>query len=151
MNMGGAAMGGPMPMGGPAVAPTPPRQSSGRGPFNQSAGAEPQQARREMRGPVGVDDVLKQFEAERLMEQRNPIASAHAGVFAPSGPAPVQSAGMSVLREGVGTSVDPMAEFLAAADDLGSIGSGSTMNTEKRRGRKKAVATPVGATLNLNV
>lgn len=168
--LGGAAAPPPMPMSGPppmpmggmppmgtmnGMPPTPPRQGSGRGPFNQATAAppagQPQQARREMRGPVGVDDVLKQFEAERLMEQRNPIASAHAGVFAPSGPAPPSAGGMSVLREGVGTSVDPMAEFLAAADDIGSIGSGSTMNTEKRRGRKKAVATPVGATLNLNV
>jgi hypothetical protein len=45
-----------------------------------------------------------------------------------------------------------MAEFLnGAGDDAGSIGSGSTMNTERRRGRKRAVATPVGTTLNLNV
>jgi hypothetical protein len=44
---------------------------------------------------------------------------------------------------------DPMADFLG--DDAGSFMSGSTMNTERRRGRKRAGATPVGATLDLNV
>jgi hypothetical protein len=44
-----------------------------------------------------------------------------------------------------------MAEFLESADDIQSIGSGSTMNTERRRGRKKMMIPPVGATLDLNV
>jgi hypothetical protein len=161
---GGAQMGGPPPMpmgmgmGPPAMGmgqpPSPPRQAAGRGPFNQASESAPVQARREMRGPVNVDDVLKQFEAERSMEQTRgvPISSGHAGVFSPSGPTPSSAVGMSILREGIGMSgSDPLADFMAAADDGGSIGSGSTMNTERRRGRRK-VATPiVGSTLNLNV
>lgn len=154
--MGGG--GGPAPMGyGAPPPPSPPRAAtSGRAPFNAaSAAAEPPRARREMRGPTGVDDILKAFEAERLMEQAtaatvNPVRTVDAGVFAPSGPAPSTS-GVQVLREGVGTAADPMADFINNIDDLGSVGSGSTMNTERRRGRRRAVATPVGTTLNLNV
>jgi hypothetical protein len=149
-----AEMGGPDPMGGAFnhPPPSPPRTgTSGRGPFNGAS--EPPRARREMRGPTGVDDILKAFETERLMQQTNvPISSANAGVFTPSGPPPSPPRGVSILRENIGTSFDPMAEFMnGAGDDGGSIGSGSTMNTERRRGRKRAVATPVGTTLNLNV
>jgi hypothetical protein len=44
-----------------------------------------------------------------------------------------------------------MADFINHMDDGGSIGTSSTMNTERRRGRRRAVATPVGTTLDLNV
>jgi hypothetical protein len=104
-----------------------------------------------MRGPVGVDDVLKAFEAERNMQQNVSIAPSHGGVFSPNGPPPTPPRGVSILREGIGSSVDPMADFLNGGDEGGSVGSGSTMNPERRRGRKRAVATPVGSTLNLNV
>ncbi|NCY21030.1 hypothetical protein EBX31_03620 [bacterium] len=158
---GGAPPAPPAPMGygvppPPAAAP-PPAAMSGRGPFNGASGAEEApRARREMRGPSGVDDILKAFEAERMMDSaRNapPISAASASIFTPSGPPPTPPRGIQILREGVGGPSDPMADFMAAAmDDGGSVGSGSTMNTERRRGRpRKAVATPVGATLNLNV
>jgi hypothetical protein len=149
-------MGGPAPMGSGFARPppTPPRTgASGRAPMNsvdEFAGPEGPRARREMRGPVGVDDVLKAFEAERNMQQNVSIASSHGGVFTPNGPPPTPPRGVSILREGIGSSVDPMADFLNGGDE-GSVGSGSTMNPERRRGRKRAVATPVGATLNLNV
>jgi hypothetical protein len=147
---------GPSPMGSNFTRPppTPPRTGmSGRAPMNsvdEFAVPEGPRARREMRGPVGVDDVLKAFEAERNMQQNIPIASSHGGVFSPNGPPPTPPRGVSILREGIGSSVDPMADFLAN-DEGASVGSGSTMNPERRRGRKRAVATPVGATLNLNV
>ena len=125
---------------------------SGRSPINNAAAAEEAAAgsrvRREMRGPTGVDDILKAFEAERIIQQ-NPVASQHAGIFAPSGPPPVQSSGVQVLREGVGGPTDPLGDF--AVDDIGSIGSGSTMNTERRRGRRRAVAAPAGGVLNINI
>lgn len=152
-----AEMGGPDPMGGAFnhPPPSPPRTGmSGRGPSTNSEPVnEAPRARREMRGPTGVDDILKAFETERLMQQaNNPISSANAGVFTPNGPPPTPPRGVSILRENIGTSFDPMAEFMnGVGDDSGSIGSGSTMNTERRRGRKRAVATPVGTTLNLNV
>ena len=103
-----------------------------------------------MRGPTGVDDVLKAFEAERQNEASNiPIFAKDMGIFTPSGPPPTPPRGP--MRGNVGTSKDPMAEFLESVDDIHSVASGSTMNTERRRGRKKLVVPPVGATLDLNV
>ena len=104
-----------------------------------------------MSGPRGVDDILLAFEAERIQKSTlNPIGSEHAGIFTPAGPPPSSPRRVQILREGIGSSSDPLAEFL---DDSGSVGSGSTMNTEaaRRRGRKRAVATPVGSTITLNV
>jgi len=148
----------PAPMGSSfpyqTAPPSPPKASSARVPFNMAAGAPSSDAppvRREMRGPNqnGVDDILRAFEAERA-QKSNPIGAEHAGVFTPAGPPPASPRRVQILREGVGTSSDPLAEFL---DDDGSVGSGSTMNTEaaRRRGRKRAVATPVGSTITLNV
>lgn len=150
-DMGGA---GPAPMGMGAPPPSPPRNAaSGRTPFNSAAAAEGGggRVRREMRGPVGVDDILKAFETERLIQSAQPpVSAAHAGVFTPSGAPPPSASRVSILREGVGSMNDPMADFLGQ-DDGASFASGSTLNTERRRGRKRAVATPVGATLDLNV
>jgi len=137
--------------------PSPPKTASARVPFNVAAAAPPSDAappvRREMRGPSqkGVDDILRAFEAERAQKSNlNPIGPDYAGVFTPSGPPPASPRRVQILREGIGSSSDPLAEFL---DDDGSVGSGSTMNTEtaRRRGRKRAMATPVGSTITLNV
>lgn len=151
MGAAGSMGPGPAPMGpgAPPPPPPPPMTTPSAGPFNMaSAAAEPPRARREMRGPSGVDDILRAFEAERAAAVNGPpIGASVAGVFTPPGPPPSQPSGVSVLRDGVGTQRDPLAEFL----DEQSVGSGSTMNTERRRGRRRAVATPVGATLDLNV
>ena len=153
---GGMMGGGPAPMGyGAPPPPSPPRAAaSGRTPFNMASAAEPPKARREMRGPTGVDDILKAFETERLMQQASeapPVHPSVAGVFTPSGKPPSPPRGVQILREGVGGAADPMADFINHMDDAGSIGTTSTMNTERRRGRRRAVATPVGTTLDLNV
>ena len=148
---GGLNRPAPSPAGVGAPPPSPPRSAETRVPFNAASGAsEGPRIRREMRGPSGVDDILKAFEAERHMHHNNPVASGQAGVFTPSGPPPSPPRRMQILREGVGSSIDPMAEFLMGGDD-GSVGSGSTMNTERRRGRRRAAAEPVGSTLNINV
>jgi hypothetical protein len=148
----------PAPMGSSfpyqTAPPSPPKASSARVPFNMAASSDAAPpVRREMRGPTntGVDDILRAFEAERTQKATlNPIGSEHAGVFTPAGPPPASPRRVQILREGIGSSSDPLAEFL---DDDGSVGSGSTMNTEaaRRRGRKRAVATPVGSTITLNV
>lgn len=141
---------GPSPMG-PGAPPPPPPMSTPSVPFNMAAAAaqEPPRARREMRGPTGVDDILRAFEAERAASAAAavPIGGTAAGVFTPAGPPPTPPRGVSILRQGVGSAADPLADFM---DDQ-SIGTGSTMNTERRRGRRRAAATPIGATLNLNV
>jgi hypothetical protein len=125
-------------------APPRPEAQNTRVPFNVAASAFEAPARREMRGPSGVDDILRAFEAERAKEANTPIDSQHATVFTADGPPPSPPA---VTRDGVGTRVDPLAEFMAS--DTMSMGSENTTNTEKRRGRRRAA--PVGATLNLNV
>lgn len=157
MGGGGGGGAGPAPMGMGVQPPSPPRSgASGRAPFGaaSSAPSEGPRIRREMRGPVGVDDILKAFETERLMQTAGgpPVSASHAGVFTPSGAPPPSASGVSILRDGVGSMSDPMADFLGGNDDAGSFMSGSTVNTEqRRRSRKRAVATPVGATLDLNV
>jgi hypothetical protein len=138
-------MGGAPPMGGSSPGPTaPPPMTT---PFNMAAAAgpsaDPPRARREMRGPTGVDDILRAFEAERANAPMPPVSGVNASVFTPAGPPPTPPRGVSILRGGV----DPLAEFL----DEQSVESGSTMNTERRRGRRRAAPTPIGATLNLNV
>ena len=120
-----------------------------RVPFGAAQASAPQ-ARREMRGPSGVDDILKAFEAERLMQSAGvPVSSGAAGIFTPAGPPPSPPRGVSILREGAGSGRDPLAEFMM--DDGASIGTGTTMGSDRRRGRRRAVAAPVGATLDLNV
>lgn len=111
--------------------------------------SEPPRARREMRGPTGVDDILKAFEAERAMASV-PVMRTHADVFAPSGPHPSTPISVSSLRDGVGSAKDPLTGFGMQDAEVASVASGSTMNTE-RRGRGRRPAPPVGATLNLNV
>ena len=158
----GGFSGGPAPMGSSfqytAAPPSPPRTSSGRVPFNVASGSDQGSGgapsiRREMQGPrgAGVDDILRAFEAERAQKTTlNPIGSDHASIFTPNVGAPPSPRRVQILREGLGSSIDPLAEFM---DDAGSVESGSTMNTEARakRGRKRAVATPVGSTITLNV
>jgi hypothetical protein len=144
----------PAPMGMPFM-DVPSNGVGSRGvPFNVASAAmdhqqntEVPKARREMRGPTGVDDILKAFEAERMMQP--PIASHHSTVFTPSGPPPTPPRAVQIVREGVGTSADPLSEF--GLSDGQSVGTESTMNTERRRGRRRTAAAPVGATLNLNV
>ena len=153
---------GPAPAGAPYRPPQqqqqqPPSPQFRQGmdtrvPFGSSSAssAPAPQARREMRGPSGVDDILKAFEAERLMQSAGvPVSSGAAGIFTPAGPPPSPPRGVSVLREGAGSGRDPLAEFMM--DDGASIGTGTTMGSERRRGRRRAVAAPVGATLDLNV
>ena len=150
----GPSQGAPMPMGGAQPMAVPPSMGGAtRGvPFNVAAAAMDEAAqaprvRREMRGPTGVDDILKAFEAERATV---PVAPQHATVFTPVGPPPTPPRSVNIVREGVGTSADPLAEFALGSDGQ-SVGTESTMNPDRRRGRRRTVATPVGATLNLNV
>jgi len=160
-----AAASGFAPMQQPPPPPymmPPSNGANTRVPFNVSAAAmdevpqapqnaEAPRARREMRGPSGVDDILRAFEAERMAQQNTPISSQHSTVFTPSGPPPTPPRSVNIVRDGVGSTMDPLAEFAIGHSDSQSVGTESTMNTEKRRGRRRAAAAPVGATLNINV
>jgi hypothetical protein len=101
----GAGMGGPIPSLDP------------RG--GMDIGSEPMTARREMRGPTNVDDILQTLNMNG--------------------------------RGGPERSVPPPA---FDADEIGSVTSGMTSATDRRRGlsrRKATVTQPTGATLTLNV
>jgi hypothetical protein len=107
----------------------------------------PPRVRREMKGPSGVDDILRAFEAEKQQQQNAPppqVRPEHVRIFSPAGLGP--GSPNNVHRSNVGTLGDPLHDFTAGSEDTGSIGSG---NTERRRGRRRA--EPVGTTLNLNV
>jgi hypothetical protein len=113
-------------------------------PFNMAAEAAPPKARREMRGPSGVDDILRAFEAERAQTIDVPIHSNQERVFTPGGSGPDSSRQTHVER-----SSDPMAEFILETHSVGEQSMGSS--TSNRRGRRRQPVETVGAELTLNV
>jgi len=119
-------------------------QETPRMPFNMassSAEAEVPKARREMRGPAGVDDILRAFEAERAQTIEIPIHTQSAGVFTPGGSGPDGPRNVQVQRAN-----DPMAEFMMDTQSVGSAGTSAS----GRRGRRRQTET-IGAELTLNV
>ena len=113
-----------------------------RMPFNMAASAEEApKVRREMRGPAGVDDILRAFEAERAQTIDIPIHTESAGIFSPSGSGPDAPRNVQVQRAN-----DPMAEFLMETQSVGSAGTSAS----GRRGRRRQTET-IGAELTLNV
>lgn len=118
-------------------------QETPRMPFNMasSSAEEPPKARREMRGPAGVDDILRAFEAERAQAIDIPLHTQQAGVFTPGGSGPDVPRNVQVQRVN-----DPMAEFMMETQSVGSAGT----STSGRRGRRRQTET-IGAELTLNV
>ena len=115
-----------------------------RMPFNMASSsteAEVPKARREMRGPAGVDDILRAFEAERAQTIEIPIHTQSAGVFTPGGSGPDAPRSVQVQRAN-----DPMAEFMMDTQSVGSAGTSAS----GRRGRRRQTET-IGAELTLNV
>lgn len=134
--------GGPAPVQATQANP----MNGGTGPFfgtgraaempqNIAAQSQAQTARKEMRGPSGVDDILKTFESVRRAE------SAGEAYRPPSPQLPQQQI--------------PMSAAMAAAMDMQSVGSDdirSVMTDQTTGGtRRKRRAPPVGATMSLNV
>jgi len=147
-------------------------QDMGGMPFNMSSRAAqaqqmgqeeipiPQQQRpnlrREMRGPAGVDDILQAFEQERQNQGQPPsvrIDMNAAPIFSPTDSGSPQTINMNILREGVGTDVDPLREVSNILDEMQSVASTSISQIDgdkKRRGRRIANSV-TGGTLTLNV
>jgi len=138
-----AKMGGMGNFMSAAMAPQAQAESP-RMPFNMASQSEEgSKVRREMRGPSGVDDILRAFEAERAQAEV-PVFAQQSGVFTPSGPPPEAPRNVQVQRQN-----DPLAEFMVESADERSIGSASTFGN--RRGRKRQPVQTVGAELTLNV
>jgi hypothetical protein len=150
-NFMGAAMGVQQ---GPPVSMSPP-MPMGPGPFYQSsnspvappmpqmpqsmaAAAAPSIQRREMRGPSGVDDILKTFQEVRAADlESNPLMMPQAQ------PIFTQQPAMQAASE--------IASIHSRQDDeLSQLESVRTGATGQRRGRRKA-AIPVANTMTLNL
>jgi hypothetical protein len=137
MAMGGA---GPSAAQGPGPAPAPGPQAgsffgaNGAPPMAQVpqsvASMEPprQTARREMKGPSGVDDILKTFEEVR----RNEIVEGNVMGQPDQMSQPALNAAMEIQS--------------MASDDIGSM----TESVRQRGGRRRRAA-PLGSTMELNV
>ena len=144
-NFMGAAMGA----GGPSQAPPQQPFFASSGAVPQSPSSQPQVARKEMKGPTGVDDILKTFEEVRRADME--------GFKSMNQPVPAMSVGgMMGAAEPASSSqsaVFAAAEFQLQTDDLPSdAGSAFTKGTSSgggRGGRKKK--QPVGNTVSLNV
>jgi hypothetical protein len=126
-NFMGAAMGIPQ------------TEQSNPGPFYQATSpvqmpphmtASPQVQRREMKGPSGVDDILKTFQEVRASELENPISIPQ--VF-----------NQQPVRQVVNEMSNYTDETLSQTDSLTSSG------TTGRRGRRKAASVANSMTLNL--
>lgn len=125
--------------------PPPPSQPSQMPPAQmpQAAAAAPQpsQPRREMRGPSGVDDILKIFEEARRVEAEGPIQ----GAVGFGGPAPISSIGqpaVQVLNEVTSIASE---EVMSQAD---STRTGGRNNGGRK---KKTIPPPQVNTISMNV
>jgi len=142
-------MGGIPANSGPATYASPAPQSAATSPTGAFFGASQatpmdplpmqgrQTARREMSGPTGVDDILKQFEEVRRAE------AAESKTMQPATGFPVQPA-VSAAFANAGSSGS-----VVSADELQSQGSAMTGATSARRRRR--AQPPAGNTIALNV
>jgi hypothetical protein len=150
-NFMGAAMGMPSQQGPPAGVPPPMngpgvfyQASNGSAPpmpqmpQNMAAQNSPSVQRREMRGPSGVDDILKTYQEVRAAElDSNPI------MMQQGSPIFNQQPAMQAVSE--------LASIHSRQDDeLSQLESIRTGATNQRRGRRKA-AIPVANTMTLNL
>jgi hypothetical protein len=149
-NFMGMAMGSQQQQQGPPVGMPP--SMSGPGQFYQASNAPPmpqmpqnmvaqnppQVQRREMRGPSGVDDVLKTYQEVRAAElESNPLMM----------PAPPQMFSQQPAVQ----AMNEIASIHSRQDEeLSQLESVRTGMTGSRRGRRKA-AIPVGNTMTLNL
>ena len=150
-NFMGAAMGVPQqgpPMGMPQMPQGPGafyQASNGMGSppmpqMPQSMAAQNAQSvqRREMRGPSGVDDILKTFQEVRQADfESNPLMM--------PGPSPIFNQQPAMQAIGEIQSINSRQD-----DELSQLESVRTGTTGQRRGRRKA-AIPVPNTMTLNL
>ncbi len=163
-NFMGMAMGVPQ-QGGPQQAPSTPRAAPMPGgpggaffqspqvPQNIAAAEPPRTARKEMKGPSGVDDILNTFREVRESEvsfgaPSAPFGSVGGGFGMPlDGIPPAMNTQRTPAFNSPATMAASEIQSLAS-DDLGSVGTSATAS---RGGNRKRKAVPVGNTVTLNV
>ena len=149
-NFMGMSMGVPQSQPAPMSAPPPqqapmPQQNMFFNPPNAPPQAMPQQAppvqRREMKGPSGVDDILRTFEEVRNAEvpQPPPIYSQP-----PAMPSPNSGPTAQPARQA-------LAEIRSIHSEEARSQAESTMTGRTAGGRRRKPTVPVGNTFSLNV
>ena len=144
MTMGGPPASMPAPAMAPQQAPLPP-QNQFFNPPNAPPQAMPPQAppmRREMKGPSGVDDILKTFEEVRnaeLQGQSNPIFTQP-----PVLPSPLSGPTMQPARQA-------LAEIQSIHSEEVMSQADSTRTGRTAGGRKRKPQIPVSNTFTVNV
>jgi hypothetical protein len=153
-NFMGAAMGVPqqmpempqMPSGGPGMfynssnsmnsAPPPPQM-----PQNMAAASAPQLQRREMKGPSGVDDILKTFQEVRAAE----LDSSPVMMSSPMSQSIFNSQPAKQAASEIASLHSYQDDGMSQADTV------RTGATGQRRGGRRKAAIPAGNTMTLNL
>jgi len=145
MNMGAAA-----PGPAPTMAPTgmfygssvPQGQMPPQMPQNMMAQEPPKQQRREMKGPSGVDDILKTFEEARRQDSE-PMFNPFGAGTSPSGNVIIGSGSTADIQQ---PAVNAVAEIQSVtSEDIGSVAE------SRRGGGRRRKAQPIGNTMSLNI
>lgn len=151
-NLMGAAVNAPMPPGPEFFAqpPSPPTASmpptgmfygaSSSAPQMMSAQEPPKAPRREMKGPSGVDDILKTFEQARQQESE-PMFNPFGGGASPSGN--VMMTGTADIQQPAVAAIHEIQSIVS--EDIGS------MAESRRGGGRRRKAQPIGNTVSLNI
>lgn len=107
----------------------------------------PKAPRREMKGPSGVDDILKTFEEARRQESE-PMFNPFGGGSSPSG-----NVMMNNPSQGFGGSADVQQPAVSAVSEIQSVMSEEigSMAESRRGGGRRRKAQPVGNIMSMNI
>ena len=116
-------------------------------PQNYAAQEPPKAPRREMKGPSGVDDILKTFEEARRAESE-PMFNPFGGGSSPSG-----NVMMGGPPPGFSGSADVQQPAVTAVSEIQSIVSEEigSMAESRRGGGRRRKAQPVGNVMSMNI
>ncbi len=153
--MGGPGFGNFMNMampGGQAPPPQPPMGAAGmfyessrqpmppQMPQNVMAAEPPKPVRREMKGPSGVEDILKTFEEQRKLETE-PMFNPFGAGTSVGGRASMPSSGTADIQQ----------PAVNALDEIQTIMTEETTTESRRGGGRRRKAQPIGNTVSLDI
>ncbi len=120
-----------------------PSQMPPQAPQQFMAQEQPRVARREMKGPSGVEDILKTFEEVRRAETE-PMFNPFGQGTSPSGMA---STGTADQQQPAVSALSEIQSVMTGAEDMASDGTGA----RRMGGGRRRKAQPIGNTIALNV